>query len=141
MRRLATAVLLAALPLAACAGAGSGAGSGAGPGAGSTGAGSGSTAAPSVSLQRSGGIAGNRDELTVQPDGSWRRTAKTGSPTTGTLAADQRDRLRRMAADPALRSEASRTVPKADCSDAFDYSLTVGGTRLAWRDRPATAPR
>ena len=33
-------------------------------------------AAPLVSLQRFGGIAGNRDEVTVQPDGSWRRTAQ-----------------------------------------------------------------
>ena len=45
-------------------------------------------AAPVVSLQRFGGIGGNRDELTVQPDGSWRRTARVGGTTTGTLTAD-----------------------------------------------------
>ena len=128
MRRLAAAIVLAALPLAACStGTGGGAGSG-----GSTA--TGPSPAPVVSLQRFGGIGGNRDELTVQPDGSWRRTARVGGTTTGRLSADGRDQLSRMAAEPTLRSEATRTVPEADCADAFDYSLTVGGTRIAWRD-------
>ena len=39
-----------------------------------------------------------------------------------------------MAAEPTLRAEATRTVPESDCADAFDYSLTVGATRIAWRD-------
>lgn len=127
MRRLAAVVLLAALPLAGCGGS---------PGSPSTAPTSapGSGAAEPVALQRSGGIAGNRDAVTVQPDGSWRRTAKTGSPSTGTLTADQRARLTRMAADPTLRSEATRTVPESECADGFDYQLTVGGTRIAWRE-------
>ena len=100
-----------------------------------------------MSLQRFGGIGGNRDEITVQPDGSWRRTARVGGTTTGTLTADGRDQLSRMAAEPTLRAEATRTVPESDCADAFDYSLTVGATRIAWRDcgsatkPPATASR
>ena len=141
MRRLAAAIVLAALPLAACStGTGGGAGSG-----GSTA--TGPSPAPVVSLQRFGGIGGNRDELTVQPDGSWRRTARVGGTTTGRLSADGRDQLSRMAAEPTLRSEATRTVPESDCADAFDYSLTVGGTRIAWRDcgsattLPASASR
>jgi hypothetical protein len=128
MRRLAAAIVLATLPLAACSSR-SGAGDG-----GSTASGPGSAPAPVVSLQRFGGIGGNRDEVTVQPDGSWRRTARVGATTTGTLTADGRDQLSRMAAEPTVRSEATRTVPEADCADAFDYSLTVGGTRIAWRD-------
>lgn len=135
MRRLAAAIVLAALLLAACStGSGGGAGSG-----GSTA--TGPAPAPVVSLQRFGGIGGNRDEVTVQPDGSWRRTARVGGTTTGTLSADGRDQLRRMAAEPTLRSEATRTVPESDCADAFDYSLTVGATRIAWRDcGSATTP-
>jgi hypothetical protein len=141
MRRLAAAIVLAALPLAACS---TGSGTGAGPGGGTA---SGAAPAPVVSLQRFGGIAGTRDEITVQPDGSWRRTARAGGTTTGTLTADRRDQLRRMAAEPMLRAEATRTVPESDCADAFDYSLTVGATRIAWRDcdtamsLPATASR
>jgi hypothetical protein len=145
MRRLAAAIVLAALPLAACSSASGGSG---GSGGSTTGPyGAGPPAAPVVSLQRFGGIGGNRDEVTVQPDGSWRRTARVGGTTTGTLTADGRDQLSRMAAEPTLPAEATRTVPESDCADAFDYSLTVGATRIAWRDcgsatiPPATASR
>jgi hypothetical protein len=143
-RRLAVAVLLTALPLAACAGGGGGGGGPAGGPSDSTGP-SASAAAQTVLLQRFGGIAGNQDKITVQPDGSWERTVKAGAGRTGKLASGQRDRLTRMAADPALRSEATRTVPESDCADAFDYALTVGPTKVAWRDcgsatkLPATA--
>lgn len=143
MRRLAAAIVLAVLPLAACSpgGGGSGGGSSSGGGAGSSGSTASEVPAPPVSLQRFGGIAGNRDEITVQPDGSWRRTARVGGTTTGTLSADRRDELSRMAAEPMLRAEATRTVPESDCADAFDYSLTIGATRIAWRDcGPATRP-
>ena len=141
MRRLAAAIVLAVLPLAACSsGSGGGGGASGGGGAGSAGP-TASGAPPAVSLQRFGGIAGNRDEITVRPDGSWRRTARVGGTTTGTLSADRRDELSRMAAEPMLRAEATRTVPESDCADAFDYSLTVGATRIAWRDcGPATRP-
>ena len=90
--------------------------------------------APTVLLQRFGGIAGSQDMVTVQPDGSWARTAKAGAERTGKLAADSADRLSRMAADPLLRPRPTRTVPESDCADAFDYALTVGATRIAWRD-------
>ena len=133
-RRLAAAVLLAALPLAGCGGsAGSTPGSPPDPPA--------TAAAPTVTLQRGGGIAGVRDTVTVQPDGSWRRTAGTGPAGTGTLPAGQRDRLARMAADPALRAEATRTVPETECADGFDYRLTAGDTEVAWREcGSATTP-
>ena len=136
------AFMSSALPVAGC-----GAGGDAGPAGGAeraTGSGAASSA-PTVLLQRFGGIAGSQDMITVQPDGSWARRAEAGAERTGKLASDQRDRLTRMAADPALRSEATRTVPESDCADAFDYALTVGATRIAWRDcgsatkLPATA--
>ena len=138
-RRLAVTLLLAAVPLAGCAG-------GAGGGGGGTGSSpAGGDAAQTVQLQRVGGIGGNQDKVTVQPDGRWERTGKAAAKKTGTLAADERDRLTRMAADPALVAEAKRTVPESDCSDAFDYALTIGSTKVAWRDcgsatkPPATA--
>jgi hypothetical protein len=126
------AVALAVLPLAGCGGS-SGSPSTV-PTTVPTSSAAGTPAAGPVALQRSGGIAGNRDAVTVAPDGSWRRTAKTGSPSTGTLSADQRARLARMAADPALRTEATRTVPETECADGFDYQLTAGSTKVAWRE-------
>jgi hypothetical protein len=133
-RRLAAAVLLAALPLAGCGGsAGSSADRPADPPA--------TAAARPVAVQRGGGVAGVRDAVTVQPDGSWRRTGKSGSARTGTLSADQRDRLARMAADPALRAEATRAVPEIECADGFDYQLSAGATKVAWREcGPASKP-
>jgi hypothetical protein len=133
-RRLAAAVLLAALPLAGCGGsAGSGPENPPDPPA--------TVASQPVALQRGGGIAGVRDAVTVQPDGSWRRTGRTGPAATGMLPADQRARLARMAADPALRAEATRTVPQGECADGFDYRLTAGGTTVAWREcGSATTP-
>jgi hypothetical protein len=140
MRRLVAAVLLAAaLPLAGCGGPGADS-----PADAPTGAPASAAPRP-VALQRSGGIGGNRDAVTVRPDGSWRRTARTGAPSTGTLPADQQARLARMAADPALRAEATRTAPEPDCADGFDYRLTAGSTTVAWREcgsattRPAIA--
>jgi hypothetical protein len=132
---VATAVLLA-LPLAGCASpAGSPVGSAAGSPAGSPALATTSAAAPTtVVLQRGGGIAGARDAVTVRPDGGWRRTAKTGAPSTGMLSADQQARLARMAADPALRTEATRTVPGTECADGFDYRLTAGTTTVVWQD-------
>jgi hypothetical protein len=150
MRRLAVGIALAALALSACSTADGGGTGGTGGTGGGSGTGSGGSdpsgsaperRAPVVSLQRFGGIGGTRDEVTVQPDGSWRRTARAGGATTGRLTADGRDQLSRMAAEPMLRAEAARTAPEPDCTDAFDYSLTVGSTRIAWRDcGPATKP-
>lgn len=123
-RRIAAAVLFAALPLAGCGG----------PAADAPADAPATAAAQPVALQRGGGIAGVRDAVTVQPDGSWRRTGRTGPAGTGTLSADQQARLARMAADPALRAEATRTVPESTCADGFDYRLTAGGSTVTWQE-------
>lgn len=124
MRRLAVVLALAAaLPLAGC-GSGDGTSGGAGP-----------TAAPPaaqpVSLLRSGGIAGTRETVTVDPDGTWTH-ATPRARTSGTLSADQRDRLTRMGADPALAAEAARPSATVTCADGYDVALTVGGTTVRW---------
>jgi hypothetical protein len=140
-------LVLAAVSLAGLIGCGGPGGAGArSAGAASSAPGSGTaastSAAPTVTLRRFGGFAGDRDEITVQPDGSWKRGSATGA-----LSAADTETLRRMAGDPALGAEATRTVPESDCADAFDYSLTVGRTKVAWRDcdsatsSPETASR
>ena len=92
-----------------------------------------------VTVQRSGGIAGVQDELTVQPDGSWGRAGR-GAGTAGRLSADRNDTLTRMVADPALRAEAGRTAPRPACADALEYVLTFGEIRVAWQDCGTTPP-
>jgi hypothetical protein len=90
-------------------------------------------------VQRTGGIAGVQDEVTVQPDGSWGR-AGSGTATRGRLPGDRNATLTRMAADPALRAEATRTSPDGACADAFEYTVSVGDVRVGWTDCGETPP-
>jgi hypothetical protein len=92
-----------------------------------------------ITVQRTGGIAGVQDEVTVQPDGSWGRTGTTAG-TSGRLSADRNATLTRLAADPELRVEAARTTPDDGCADAFEYTLSVGDLRVEWTDCGATRP-
>jgi hypothetical protein len=88
-----------------------------------------------VVVERTGGIAGLQDTITVQPDGHWSRGSKRGSPGTGQLTADQRDRLRALATSPKLRDEATRKRSTAFvCSDAFLYTVTVGSLKVSYED-------
>ncbi|MEU7956419.1 hypothetical protein [Micromonospora humida] len=91
-----------------------------------------------VILTRSGGFAGNRDTVTVEPDGRWTTTDRAGATRTGRLDAAALDRLR-MLVGPATRDHAG--VPSDDgCADTYRYQLTVGATRVDWTDCP-TGPR
>jgi hypothetical protein len=92
-----------------------------------------------VTVQRTGGIAGVQEEVTVQPDGSWGRTG-TGRTTRGRLPADRNETLTRMAGDPALRDEAARTPAPSACADAFQYTLRFADLRVTWTDCGASAP-
>lgn len=89
-------------------------------------------AGPTVTLVRSGGIAGVRDTVVVQPDGRWQRDQRTGSDS-GRLSAVELARLRGLAADPALAAEASRPSPDLkNCADGFVLALTVGPRTVHW---------
>ena len=135
MRSVVAAVALALLAAAGCAGPSSAGPSSPGP----------SSPGPQVdrpglvTVQRTGGIAGVQDEVTVQPDGSWGR-AGTGTATRGRLPADRNATLTRMAADPALRAEATRTSPDSACADAFEYTVSIGDVRVGWTDCGETPP-
>ena len=148
MRSLVAAALaLAALATAGCAGAEPASAPGGPPPAAPSGQTPSGPSGPSsqppahrtgpVTLQRTGGLAGVQDELIVQPDGSWGRA---GTGANGRLPADRNDMLTRMAADPALRSEASRTPAVPVCADAFQYTLSVGDIRVTWTDCGTTVP-
>jgi hypothetical protein len=149
MRRLAVLLVLLAVPLAGCAGTAARDPSPQTPAPQTPAS---QTPAPQTpapqtgTLQRTGGIAGNRDTVTVQPDGSWRRTAR-GRPSTGTLTADQNDALVRMEAELALGDESGRRPAPIECADGYHLSVTVGDTTVQWQDcgsvttRPPVAAR
>lgn len=99
--------------------------------------GSASTSLPQITLQRTGGFAGSKDTVTVDPHGAWDATNRAGAHTAGSLSPDQISAIRTLAGDPRLTAEAGRTRPPTSCRDAFDYQLTVGGKRIAYADCPA----
>lgn len=87
-----------------------------------------------VSLVRSGGFAGLRDEIAVDPDGAWRSTGESKGRRAGRLTEAQRADLARLAAYPRLRDESARSPGSSRCSDAYTYALTVGTVRVSFVD-------
>ncbi|WP_234583359.1 protealysin inhibitor emfourin [Micromonospora sp. MH99] len=94
-------------------------------------------AAERVTLFRSGGFAGRGDNVTVESDGRWTVVDRAGSRRTGKLDAADLGRLRGLAADPRLTTEARRTATASSCADAFTYRLTVGAVETGYVDCPA----
>ncbi|MCX4389153.1 hypothetical protein OG777_19790 [Micromonospora peucetia] len=90
-----------------------------------------------VVLTRSGGFAGRGDTVTVEPDGRWAVVDRAGSRRTGRLSGTDLDRLRQLAANPALATEAGRPSTPTACQDAFSYRLTVGAVETGYVDCPA----
>lgn len=92
-----------------------------------------STAAPtrgtisgSITLVKSGGLAGLAETITVQPDGKWKQGDARNTNRTGRLSAAQLSRLQALVADPRLDAEAKQSTPGANkCNDAFTYLLMV----------------
>jgi predicted small lipoprotein YifL len=99
----------------------------------------GAAAGPLVVLQKTGGLAGVRDTVTITDDGTWTHTDKSDKATSGHLTADQLSRLKSLAADPRLAQEATAPTSRSNCADAFVYSLTVGATRIGYSDCPGDA--
>jgi hypothetical protein len=107
------------------------------PGASTTpdGSGTSGTVDQTVVVERTGGIAGVQDIVTVEPDGHWTRGSRRSSAGNGQLSDDQRSRLRALATSPKLRDEATRKVSTAFvCSDAFQYTVTVGDTKVRYEE-------
>jgi hypothetical protein len=107
------------------------------PGASSTpdGSGTSSAADQTVVVERTGGIAGMQDTVTVQPDGHWTRGSKYSSAGTGQLSDEQRSRLRALVNNPKLRDEATRKASTGFvCADAFQYTVIVGAMKIRYED-------
>jgi hypothetical protein len=166
-RRLAAGLLLLPLALAACASSSdgsTGAGAPGSPSASTSAAGSspgsppvpsssagapGSPATPGNSsetgtglgkrivLEKSGGIAGVQETLTVEPDGSWTRTGRKGGDQSGKLTADQVSALRVLLNNAgSLTGPANQKTTDVKCADAFTYKLTVGTESANFADCP-----
>lgn len=106
--------------------------------------GAGMTPAPQtvrVMLEKTGGLAGVQDRITVEPDGRWTVVDRSGASRTGQLSAADLDRLRQLAADPRLAAEATATPAATNCADSFTYQLTVAGRTTRYVDCPTDPNR
>ncbi len=92
---------------------------------------------PPITIQRTGGFAGVKDTVVIDPHGGWTSANRGGTSAGGRLAADQITAIKTLAADPRLTEEAERTPAPTRCSDAFNYELTVGTTHVSYVDCPA----
>jgi len=89
-----------------------------------------------VSVQRTGGIAGIRDEVTIGPDGAWRATDRAGAVKTGQLTEEQRATLTRLAGDRRLATESKRVQGPTKCADTYNYVVNVNTMRISYIDCP-----
>ena len=82
---------------------------------------------------RSGGIAGETQVLTIQPDGRARVTSDLGGTEQGsdfTLDDSQRDEIAQLVNDADLATVKPREAPPV--ADGYQYELSYGGDTVRW---------
>jgi hypothetical protein len=97
------------------------------------------TAAPApvgqtVTVQRTGGIAGVSEMIVIGADGAWTFTdQKSGKTEKGQLTPAQLMQLAQLALDPRVGAEAQASAA-AVCNDAFQYAITAGDQSYRFED-------
>ncbi len=87
----------------------------------------GSSNSSTVTVLRSGGIAGVMQELKIEPNGTWRFVDKRGGQSQqGLLGAAQRQQLAQLVRSPAFIAEVRQAPPPGVCNDGFVHAVTVG---------------
>lgn len=99
---------------------------------------SGSAEGKTVSVHKTGGIAGVDETLTVDAKGAWTQTTRTGT-TSGQLTDIQVKALQELASDPRLQTEARRSTPATNCADAFNYTVRIDSVEIQYVDCPGDA--
>ncbi|NYF55629.1 hypothetical protein [Micromonospora purpureochromogenes] len=102
---------------------------------GGTATGTPAATAPRVTVTRTGGIAGGAETVTVEPDGRWTATGRTGTARTGQLSPADLDRLRALAGSAPSGGGPAR--PDVRCADTYTYRLTIGANTVEWTDCPS----
>jgi hypothetical protein len=93
-------------------------------------------------VNRSGGLTGLMQEISIAADGSWIFTdERTGRVDQGRLSAAQRQQLAKLTSDPGLALEARHEPPPGLCADAFVYVVTVGELSFRYEQCGASSDR
>jgi hypothetical protein len=115
------------------------------PTAPSSGAPAATTAPPAgpltITLTRSGGIAGVRETVVIDASGNWTYTdLRKAQSQKGTFTAAQLAQLAQLVTDPRLAGEMRAGGSAGVCADAFQYSLTIGGQMYRFEDCGQSRP-
>ena len=92
-----------------------------------------------ITIRKSGGIAGVNETLVVDAQGRWTRTTKTGT-STGQLTQAQLAQAAKLATDPRLIAEAQTKQSTAGCADAFVYAVTIQSVTITYSDCGSGSP-
>lgn len=93
-----------------------------------------------ITLTRTGGIAGVQETVVIDAAGNWTYTDKRkGQSQKGTFTPAQLAQLAQFAADPQLRDQV-RGGATSVCNDAFNYLLTIGGQTYRFDDCGQSRP-
>jgi hypothetical protein len=94
----------------------------------------------SVSLTRSGGIAGVNQTIVIGADGTWTYTDKrSGATSSGQFTPAQVLQLAQLASDPRVAQEVL-TSSGPVCNDAFHYTLAVGSQSATFEECGQSRP-
>jgi hypothetical protein len=83
---------------------------------------------------RSGGLAGEHDELTIQPDGQSTLTVRGGDEEQFQLSDDELDDLQTALDGSGLEDAASDSTSEQPAPDAFSYVITYGDKEVRTDD-------
>jgi hypothetical protein len=91
-----------------------------------------------ITITRTGGIAGVHQSIAIAPDGSWVYSdVKAGSSgQQGQLTAAQEAQLLSAVADPSFADQLRQRDTSAQCSDAFQYTIDIAGESQSYSDCP-----
>jgi hypothetical protein len=90
---------------------------------------------PTVKVARTGGIAGFKDEYTVNPDGSLTGKTRTKPSIAATLTPAQLSELKSLVNSDSLAAEAAKSpIGPKNCADGFNYSVSAGTVTVSGTD-------
>jgi hypothetical protein len=87
-----------------------------------------------VTVSRTGGIAGFNDVYVVTPDGTLTVETRTSPKATKRLTPAELAQLRALVTSPAFRAEAAGDVGAKNCADGFVYTVKTGSMRAGGMD-------
>jgi hypothetical protein len=93
----------------------------------------------SITIRKSGGIAGVNDTLVIDAKGQWSRTTKAGTRSSGQLTTEQLAQVAKLATDPRLITEAQTLQSPNNCADAFNYAVSIGSATVSFSDCGSSA--